>query len=78
MANSSSPNTTATSKLCLVSARVQLLDSKGEKLEEIGYVMAESKLETINKILVHYSTTDLKVISIPEVEEAKDVSFIIN
>ena len=77
MANNSS--TTANAKnTCLVFAKVQLINAKGETSEELGYVMANGKFEAMNKILSWYSTTDLKVVAIPEVEEAKDVNFIIN
>lgn len=76
MANNSS--ITTASKVCLVFAKVQLVNTKGESFEEVGYVMANGKFEAMNKILAWYSATDLKVIAIPEVEEAKDVNFIIN
>lgn len=88
MANSTNATTAASatadakeikeSKICLVSANVQLINEKGEKKEVTGYVMASSKFDVINKILAYYAPTDNKVIAIPQVAEAKDIDFIIN
>ena len=78
MASNNNSTATTAPKVCLVFAKVQLIDSKGVISEEHGYVMANGKFEAMNKILARYSTLDLKVTAIPEVEEARDVNFIIN
>lgn len=73
------PTATATkSDNSLICAEVNVVDKNGNIIKEQGYVMATGKFEAINMILQHYATEEVKVVEIPVLKEAKNISFVIS